>query len=246
MELSKLIIRQGNYLFRYRSYFPVLLLIPCILIYTFNYSHHSFYFNIKIFEIIAFTISVIGLMVRFLTIGYSADHTSGRNTSAGQIAESLNTRGMYSICRHPLYLGNFLMWFGLSLFTQNLWFILVFILVFGLYYERIIFAEEAFLSKKFENYSEWSDIVPSFIPNFSLWKKPELPFSFVKIVRQEKSTILNLFFVVFVFKYMATYKSHVNILKFEKIWVYLFIISIAYYCIIKLIQINSKFILKDR
>lgn len=246
MELSKLIIKQGNYLFKYRSYFPVLLLIPSVLIYTFNYNHHSFYFNIKIFEIIAFAISVMGLMIRFLTIGYSADHTSGRNTSAGQIAESLNTKGMYSICRHPLYLGNFLMWFGLSLFTQNLWFILVFILVFGLYYERIIFAEEAFLSKKFEKYSEWSSIVPSFIPNFALWKTPDLPFSFVKIVRQEKSTILNLFFVVFIFKFLATYASHVNILKFEKIWVYLFIVSIAYYSIIKLVQINSKYILKDR
>ncbi|MGB8874133.1 MAG: hypothetical protein WCC75_12145, partial [Desulfobaccales bacterium] len=39
--------------------------------------------------------------------------TSGRNTQ-GQVAETLNTTGIYSLVRNPLYLGNFLIWLGLS------------------------------------------------------------------------------------------------------------------------------------
>ena len=35
--------------------------------------------------------------------------TSGKNT-AKQIAESLNTSGIYSVLRNPLYLANFLNW----------------------------------------------------------------------------------------------------------------------------------------
>ena len=33
-------------------------------------------------------------------------NTSGRNTH-DQVADSLNTSGIYSIVRHPLYVGNF-------------------------------------------------------------------------------------------------------------------------------------------
>ncbi|NLL27934.1 MAG: DUF1295 domain-containing protein [Bacteroidales bacterium] len=40
---------------------------------------------------------------------------SGKNTEK-QIADFLNTKGMYSIVRHPLYLGDFLMWLGLFIY----------------------------------------------------------------------------------------------------------------------------------
>ena len=74
--------------------------------------------------------------------------TSGRNTKE-QIAATLNTSGIYSIVRNPLYLGNFFIILGGILIFHQWIVVLIYIFIFWLYYERIIFAEEAYLIKKF-------------------------------------------------------------------------------------------------
>lgn len=56
-----------------------------------------------------------------------------------------NTTGMYSIVRHPLYLGNFFVGFGIVLICSSVWLAVVFCLLFVVYYERLMFAEEEFL-----------------------------------------------------------------------------------------------------
>jgi hypothetical protein len=72
---------------------------------------------------------------------------------------------MYSLVRHPLYLGNYLMWMGLVLATGRMDFALVVTLLYMMYYLRIAMAEEAFLEGKFgEAYAEWSQRVPAFVP----------------------------------------------------------------------------------
>lgn len=100
----------------------------------------------------------LGLIVRVVTVGYTPANTSGRNTET-QVADTVNQLGIYSTVRHPLYVGNFLMYLGLAMLTHNIWFVLIYILVFYLYYERIMFAEEQFLRKN----------LVKFIPN-GLWK----------------------------------------------------------------------------
>lgn len=57
-------------------------------------------------------VSLFGLLIRAVTIGFTPKGTSGRNTKEGQVAEVLNTKGIYSVVRHPLYLGNYFMWLG--------------------------------------------------------------------------------------------------------------------------------------
>ena len=67
--------------------------------------------------------SFFGLGIRVFTVGFTPKNTSGRNT-AEQIADVLNTSGIYSMVRHPLYVGNFFMWLGIGLLTQNPYFVL--------------------------------------------------------------------------------------------------------------------------
>ena len=86
--------------------------------------------------------------VRSYTIGTTPRGTSGRNTEE-QVAEQLNSSGIYSTVRHPLYLGNYLMWIGIVLFTKSISFTIIVSLMYWLYYERIMFAEERFLERKF-------------------------------------------------------------------------------------------------
>jgi len=137
-------------------------------------------------------LSFVGLAIRFITIGYVPYGTSGRNTK-GQRAETLNITGMYSIVRHPLYLGNFVISLGIALFVQVWWFVLIYVLVFWLYYERIMFAEEEFLRGKFGVlHLEWARGTPAFFPKFRLWRSPAMSFSLRKALNSEYSTIFGI------------------------------------------------------
>jgi hypothetical protein len=125
------------------------------------------------------------LLVRVLTIGSVPERTSGRNTHR-QVAERLNTTGMYSIVRHPLYLGNYVMVLGVALFFHTWWIVALVTCLCALFYERIMFAEEAFLRKRFgEQFEGWAAVTPAVLPNIRLWKRPELPFRWRTVLRRE-------------------------------------------------------------
>ena len=96
-------------------------------------------------------ISVFGLLIRCITIGYIYDNTSGRNTAEGQVADSLNIFGMYSIVRNPLYLGNFFMSIGVFISLGVSFITLALSIIIFLYYKRVIYAEEIYLKDKFGN-----------------------------------------------------------------------------------------------
>ncbi len=180
--------KSGNYLFKHRSFFPLILFIIAVPVVYFT-PYKNIPDNIKlVITLLAVILSLTGFIVRAVSIATTPKGTSGRNTKNGQVAESLNNTGIYSIVRHPLYLGNYLMWIGITVFTFNVYFIVIISLAFWLYYERIMFAEERFLEKKFgEKYLSWSLEVPAFFPSFSKYKKGTVPFSVKSILRREYS-----------------------------------------------------------
>jgi protein-S-isoprenylcysteine O-methyltransferase Ste14 len=238
MPLREELRTQGDFLFRHRSYLPIIIVFAGIYTYTqtaINSAQEATTKNTV--EIIAFIVCLIGLLIRMIAVGYSASHTSGRNTTAGQIAETVNTTGLYATCRHPLYLGNFLMWLGIALFTQNFWFIVAFIMLFWLYYERIMYAEEEFLRQKYDQqYLQWAKQTPAFIPNIAKWQTPKHPFNLTKVIKQEKAGILNLFLVIFILKSIGTYFATGQWQLDNQFWLYGLIASIIYYIIIKILQ----------
>jgi protein-S-isoprenylcysteine O-methyltransferase Ste14 len=196
---------QGNWLFKRRSYLPLLLLFAGLgLQILHELDPHPSVLKTQPYrswlETFALFIGLSGLAIRILAVGYTPKNTSGRNTSEGQVADSLNTLGMYSILRHPLYLGNFLMWLAPAMLTGYLSFMLIFIFLYWIYYERIMFAEEQFLRKKFgEKYVNWSLQVPAFVPSFKNFKKPEASFSWKKILKKEKNGLFALFLIFALF-----------------------------------------------
>lgn len=201
----------GNKLFRYRGQIPVILFLLAIpVVYFTNYEFINNQNTLSLVLLITCAlISLSGQIIRSIAIGTANKHTSGRNTKEGQVAEALNTKGIYSTVRHPLYLGNYLMWIGIVAFTYNIYFIIIVSLLFWLYYERIMFAEERFLERKFgDDYISWSMKVPAFFPSCKNKVKSEIPFSFKTTLRREYSgitaTILGFLFVDFLrewFKY---------------------------------------------
>jgi protein-S-isoprenylcysteine O-methyltransferase Ste14 len=182
----------GNWLFKRRSWLPVILVIAGIAV-MYLTNRQAILFSLRD-ELIFLGVSLAGEAIRIITVGYAPRGTSGRNTSEGQVAEELNTTGIYSVIRHPLYVGNFLMWLGPVLFLRNIVFDAFFLLIYWLYYERIIFAEEQFLRRKFgESYDTWSEKVKAVIPAFGRIKKPSLPFSPRNVIKREYHSFMNIF-----------------------------------------------------
>ncbi len=181
---------EGNWLFKRRGFLPLVLFVAAIpFIYGTDYNNIS-PVVVKLYTYSGIVLCAIGFCIRAITIGTTPKGTSGRNTKE-QVAEQLNTSGIYSVLRHPLYLGNYLMWIGIVLYTENIFFVLIVSLLFWLYYERIMFAEERFLEKKFgQAFTDWSLRVPAFIPGIRGYRKSSIPFSFKSVIRREYSGVL--------------------------------------------------------
>jgi protein-S-isoprenylcysteine O-methyltransferase Ste14 len=227
---------QGNWLFRWRSYLPIglfFLLVWAVVDFRYVGESHAYQ---EMVMVACLAVSSCGLVVRALVVGYTPKGTSGRNTAAGQIAEELNTTGMYSLVRHPLYLGNFLIWVGIPLFFHNPWVLTVFGLVYWLYYERIMFAEEEFLRRKFgPQYVQWAEQTPAFIPRFSNWRQPPLCFSWRNVLKREYTAL----FGILMAYGMLEVLEHAVVerrLEIESHWRILLPVALAVYLVLRALK----------
>jgi len=245
MALREELKVQGDFLFRYRSYFPLILLVcglGLMVLGELNGGPDSINGYQKWLEEPAIFVSLLGLAIRIHAVGYSGRNTSGRNTDRGQIADMLNTKGLYSVTRNPLYVGNYFMWLGIAMLTCNLWFIGIFTLIFWIYYERIVYAEEEFLREKFgEEYLQWTTATPIFIPFKLKWQKPDAPFLWKKVLKQEKNGFLALFLVFFLFDVLGTWIA-TGEWTIHKPWLLVMVIVSAFsYVAIKLLKRYTRF-----
>lgn len=230
MALREDLEKQGAWLFKWRSYLP-LLLIPLFAIALKNSKFIERIFGDDIgdlWESIAVIVSFLGLVIRCFTVGYVLRGTSGRNTQS-QVAEMLNTTGMYSISRDPLYLGNFVIMLGVTLFIQVWWLALIVWAGFWLYYERIIFTEEEFLRNRFGNvFIAWAQKTPMIIPNFKNWRKPNPAFSFKTVLRREFSTYFAIVSVYFFLEIARTIFAEKRFFMGNS-WLIFFLVSMTIY-----------------
>jgi protein-S-isoprenylcysteine O-methyltransferase Ste14 len=239
VELNKQFERDGNWLFRWRSYLPLLMIALFILAFR-EIKHTDYSYSIdQSWELLCLAVALFGLGIRVLTVGYVPGGTSGRNT-VRQKAETLNMRGMYSIVRHPLYLGNFLMWLGVSMFARLWWFSLIFTMIFWLYYERIMFAEEMFLKSRFgDTFLQWAETTPCFIPNPKRWKSPNLSFSLKTVLKREFSTLFSIV-AIFTFLEIIEDLSIRGKLVFDSMWAIIFVPSLTLYLTFLILKKKTK------
>lgn len=220
MPLREEFENSGAHLFRWRSYLPLV----AIGIFLLAFRHYTYPGNSEkldvIWDAVCIAVSYFGLAIRILTIGYTPKGTSGRNTRE-QRANVLNTSGIYSTVRNPLYLGNFFMGLGIALFAHFWWLTLIYILVFWLYYERIMFAEEAFLRTKFgEEYMTWATVTPAFLPRFRNYMKPSASFSLKNVLRREYNGGFAVILVLFLFEQIGNWRVERRLI-FDTYWIVL-------------------------
>ena len=224
----------GNWLFKRRSWLPVFIIAGGILMMYLG-NRQAILYDMRD-ELIFLGVSLFGEVIRILTVGFTPKNTSGRNTINGQVADELNVTGIYSLLRHPLYLGNFFMWLGPVLFLRSIGDVIVFILLYWLYYERIMFAEEQFLRRRFGDiYDKWSEKVSSFIPYSFHFIRPRLPFSMKNVLKREYNSFVNIFVIFTILDLCRNYFLSERI-YLTRLWLLLFVASGVIWLVIRTIE----------
>ena len=189
-----MMVKFGNFLFHYRNYlFP--LFYACLLLPSPNIfpSHVTAI-------VIGFIISLIGKIIRGSTVGTEFIARGGRGNHV--YADGLETGGIFSLCRNPLYIGNILIITGLGVLANSVIYLLFFVPLFIFFYQAIVMAEEDYLLGKFgEQYNNYRRNVRRWLPNFSGFGSTikELSFSWRKFLLKEyNSTFLWLIAAVLV------------------------------------------------
>ncbi len=244
MKLAQYMADRGNGLFRRRSFTP-LLLLPLLWLErdSFHFPFDSHDWDLA-WEFFSLSISLMGVATRIKTIGHIAVGTSGRNMHR-QEAERLNTTGMYSIVRNPLYLGNYLILMGVILMTQSYELVIINSFIFALAYIPIVLREEEFLQTEFGgHYEAYSKAVPCFIPNFSLWSPPDLPFNLRMVLRREHDTWMSTITVFVILEHLRKYLI-TGVIGIDKAWAVVGISILFVWLVLKVLKKRSG-LLRER
>lgn len=249
MELIKEFDKQGNWLFKYRGVLPLIILAVALSVHGYVVWYNSQLsanpLTSDTYQYFCLAVALFGQFIRVITVGFTPKNTSGRNTEE-QVADTLNTTGIYSTVRHPLYVGNFFMWLGIAMLTQDTWFIIAFTLMYWMYYERIMYTEEQYIEGKFgDNFRAWAAKTPAILPKVSQWKSPNLRFSLKKVLRQEKNGFAAIFILFFVFDILGEYIVYKDISFRNSHWMFLCIASIVLYVVLKVLKNNTKLLHED-
>jgi protein-S-isoprenylcysteine O-methyltransferase Ste14 len=90
-----------------------------------------------------------------------------RGWAAGHLAknEALATSGPFAHMRNPLYAGTAMVAMGLAAAARDVWFAVLFAVVFALVYLPAMELEEQHLRKLFPSYREYASRVPMLVPS---------------------------------------------------------------------------------
>jgi protein-S-isoprenylcysteine O-methyltransferase Ste14 len=230
--------KTGAWLFRWRGHVPFIIVAVIIPGFLNSRPYESRASELS-WEMACFAISLLGLLIRSYTIGHTPKNTSGRNT-VNQLADTLNTTGIYSITRNPLYVGNFIMSLGPTLLPGVWWVPLIYTLAFWVYYERIIMAEEAFLTGKFgSEYERYLNSTPVFIPSFKLWKPPTLSFSFRNVLKREYPGFFALIALFAFFDIVGHYIVEGSV-RIDPVWAAITAVGLVVYVILRTLKKKTK------
>ena len=153
-------VKLGNFLFRNRNgifpLFYLMLFVPSREVFT----------NPVTAMIIGFSVTIIGQLIRVMTIGLVYIIRGGKDRRV--YAEDLVTTGIFAHCRNPLYVGNILILVGLGIASNSLLFMAIFTPLFLVFWQAIVLAEENYLRNKFgEQYNDYCKRVNRWLINFN-------------------------------------------------------------------------------
>lgn len=186
----------GELLFRWRSYLPLAVVAGLIYgLYEFGPTGIG---DLRSWVLGGLVLAALGLGLRLYAVGHAPRGTSGRHRR--QHAEQLNTFGIYSVVRHPLYVGNVLVWTGVSLTSGWLPGALASAGAGILMFALIVRHEDQYLRRHFgSEFEEWASVTPAFVPRPRLWRVARRPFRWATAVASEYSTLHSIGLMALIF-----------------------------------------------
>jgi protein-S-isoprenylcysteine O-methyltransferase Ste14 len=146
----------GAWLFRYRSFLPIPLALILLLV-------RKGQTGGPVVVIAGVLLVVAGQFLRFWAVRHIGTISRTRTTRYGP----LMTAGPYAIVRNPLYVGNWLLWTGFTVWSRLLWMLPVAWLVFFAQYRAIARWEAAFIRSKYPSeYDEYAKQVRPWMPRW--------------------------------------------------------------------------------
>lgn len=224
MKLLDQIPRSGDVLFRWRGQLPLLLLPLFLLGLVGARLPQPLPAWARAWQVVSALVALAGLAIRVAAVGTAPAGTSERSTT-GPRASELRTTGLYSVVRHPLYLGNTLTAFGLACFTAT-WFVPAIVLLLGLlYHERIAAREEVFLEGRFgPEFLAWADRVPAMVPRLSGYVPSTTPFVWRRVLGREFHGLFVVGAVLFVLDLARAFLA-TGRLVFDPLWTAFFLLT---------------------
>jgi len=216
-------LRLGGWLFRFRSFTPLPLLAAIFLFFR---PHDLGAGNAPLLAT-ALALALAGEALRIHAVGFSGSGTSGRESFFR--ADDLNTAGLYSLVRHPLYWGNLLIYTGLLLAVGDPWVLAGGILFFVVQYYFIIASEEAYLHHRHgAEYREYCRRVPLYFPKLSGYLRPDRAFQVKKVLLKENDSLFNLLALFLAILAWREYRFSGRVSRWPLYLTLFFLLAISY------------------
>lgn len=157
--MKSILVHLGNFFFRHRNLaFPLMILAVYFLVPPPDKA-----FGSEVLEewkdVLALGLVLAGLALRVTVLGFIHVRRGGSGKKVH--ADVLYRDGMFGVCRNPLYVGNLLIYSGVFAMHGDWRVLLGGVAVFGLIYQSMVYAEEAYLEKRFgEAYAVYKAEVP--------------------------------------------------------------------------------------
>ncbi len=239
MALREELASSGLWLFRWRSLLPLLAMALILGLMLFDPEAEPAWTDGMAWQLSCVAVSALGLIVRIVTVGRVPQDTSRRSTRE-QAASEINRTGMYSVVRHPLYLGNYLMWLGVAMAPGIWWLAVLISLAYALYYERIMYSEEEFLRAKFgQDYLDWAERTPAILPDVRRWQSATLPFSWRTVLRREYASAFALVVAYTLVNLTDDYETQ-HVLVFSHTRQFVFGIGFAIYLLLRFLKRRTR------
>jgi protein-S-isoprenylcysteine O-methyltransferase Ste14 len=245
VKLLDEIPRSGAWLFRWRGQLP-LLMLPLFLLGLLDARlPNPVPPAVHVWQVAALAIALSGLLIRVVAVGTAPTGTSERSTTNPRASE-LRTSGLYSVVRHPLYLGNTLTAIGFACFTA-VWYLPVIVALIGvLYHERIAAREEVFLEGRFgEAFLRWADAVPAMIPRVSGYVRSTTPFVWRRVAGREFHGLFVIGAVLFALD-LARAALATGRLVFDPLWTALCLLTAGIFVVCTVLKKSTRLFEVDR
>jgi protein-S-isoprenylcysteine O-methyltransferase Ste14 len=245
VKLLDQIPRSGDLLFRWRGQLPLLMLPLFLAGLAEARLPAALPASARAWQVVALAVALAGLAVRVAAVGTAPAGTSERSTTNPR-ASMLRTTGLYSVVRHPLYIGNTLTAVGLACFT-TVWYLPVIVALVGvLYHERIAAREEVFLEGRFgDEFLGWADRVPATIPRLAGYVPSTTPFVWRRVLGREFHGLLVIGAVLFVLD-LARSALATGRLVFDPFWGGFFLLTAAVFVVCSVLKKATRLLDVDR